>query len=37
MIRTIAANTLAFWRRERLGLEAPNGVDEAALAFVLDA
>jgi transcriptional regulator GlxA family with amidase domain len=37
MIRTIAANTLAFWRRERLGLEAQQGVDEAALAFVLDA
>jgi putative intracellular protease/amidase len=37
MIRTIAANTLAFWRRERLGLEAPQSVDEAALALVLDA
>jgi transcriptional regulator GlxA family with amidase domain len=37
MVRTIAANTLQFWRRERLGLEAPQGVEDAALALVLDA
>lgn len=36
-MRTIAANKLAFWRRERVALAVPDGADEAALALILDA
>lgn len=36
-MRTAAINSLAFWNHERLSLTAPDGVEEAQLAFVLDA
>ncbi|HYD86929.1 MAG TPA: DJ-1/PfpI family protein [Vitreimonas sp.] len=32
-----AANTLAFWERETIGVEVNDGVDEIALAFTADA
>jgi putative intracellular protease/amidase len=32
-----ASNTLAFWRRDTIGVEASDGVDEIALAFSADA
>jgi putative intracellular protease/amidase len=34
---TAIANTVAFWNRERLGLELAPGVDEVSLALVADA
>ncbi|MDB5487173.1 MAG: transcriptional regulator [Reyranella sp.] len=34
---TAIANTLAFWNRERLGIELQAGVDEVSLALVADA
>lgn len=34
---TAIGNTLAFWRRERLGMELQPGIDEVALALVADA
>lgn len=34
---TVLANRLAFWRHERLAVELTEGVDEVALALVLDA
>lgn len=34
---TAMGNALAFWRRERLGLELRTGVDEVSLALVADA
>ena len=36
-MRTAAVNWLAFWNHQRLALTAPEGVEEAQLAFVLDA
>jgi hypothetical protein len=33
----VIGNTLAFWNRERLGLELTPGVDEVSLALVADA
>jgi putative intracellular protease/amidase len=36
-MRTAAFNWLAFWKHERVALTAPEGVEEAQLAFVLDA
>src|SRR6185436_15075779 len=36
-MRTAAGNWLAFWNHQRLALTAPEGVEEAQLAFVLDA
>ena len=34
---TVLGNALAFWRRERIGMELKPGVDEVALALVADA
>lgn len=34
---TVLANTLAFWNRERLGIELKEAVDEVSLALVADA
>ena len=34
---TVTANILAFWNRERLGLEITPGIDEVSLALVADA
>ncbi len=34
---TAIANTLAFWKRERLGIELRLGVDEVSLALAMDA
>ncbi|MGH8249299.1 MAG: DJ-1/PfpI family protein [Steroidobacteraceae bacterium] len=34
---TVLGNTLAFWNRERLGIELAPGVDEVSLALVADA
>jgi putative intracellular protease/amidase len=34
---TAIGNVLAFWKREQLGIELANGVDEVALALVADA
>lgn len=34
---TVLANTLAFWNRERLGLELREGVDEVSLVLTADA
>ena len=34
---TAIGNTLAFWNRERLGIELALGVDEVSLALVADA
>jgi transcriptional regulator GlxA family with amidase domain len=36
-MRTAAMNWLAFWNHQQLALAAPDGVEEAQLAFVLDA
>jgi transcriptional regulator GlxA family with amidase domain len=36
-MRTAAFNWLAFWNHQRLALTVPEGVEEAQLAFVLDA
>jgi hypothetical protein len=35
-MRTAAFNWLAFWNHQHLALTAPEGVEEAQLAFVLD-
>jgi len=35
-MRTAAFNWIAFWNHQRLALTAPDGVEEAQLAFVLD-
>ncbi len=34
---TVIGNTLAFWNRERLGIELSPGIDEVSLALVADA
>ena len=34
---TAIANTIAFWKREQLGIELTPGVDEVSLALVADA
>jgi hypothetical protein len=37
LVATAAANGLAFWRHERLGLPVRDGVDEVSLALAADA
>ena len=34
---TAIGNTIAFWKRERLGVELTSGVDEVSMALVADA
>jgi putative intracellular protease/amidase len=36
-VMTVLANTLAFWKREQLGIELVPGIDEVSLALVADA